>query len=108
MSTTSKEHLIEQRILEYKSKLKHIDELIEHAENKVETKEQSSNEVKEELKMIKAMRDQLADDHQYFDNLSSSNWQSETIENAGPMAIWDVVAQKIEKFVERFESSKDR
>lgn len=106
MSNSSKEHLIEQRILEYKSKLKHIDELIEHAENKVVASE-LSDESKEELKMIKSMRDQLDEDHQHIGNISSSNWQSETIENAGPMAIWDVVAQKIEKFVEKFDSRKD-
>lgn len=103
MTVSHKEHLIEQRVLEYESRLKHIDELIDHAENHVETKKLSS-EVEDELKMIKSMRDQLADRHEYIDELSSSNWQSETIEHAGPMAIWDTVAQKIEMLIEKFES----
>lgn len=103
MTVSQKEHLIEQRVLEYESRLKHIDELIDHAENHVETKKLSS-EVEDELKMIKAMREQLADRHEYIDELSSSNWQSETIEHAGPMAIWDTVAQKIEMLIEKFDS----
>ena len=103
MAVSHKEHLIEQRVLEYESRLKHIDELIDHAENHVETKKLSS-EVEDELKMIKSMRDQLADRHEYIDELSSSNWQSETIEHAGPMAIWDTVAQKIEMLIEKFDS----
>ncbi len=103
MTVSQKEHLIEQRVLEYESRLKHIDELIDHAENHVETKKLSS-EVEDELKMIKSMRDQLADRHEYIDELSSSNWQSETIEHAGPMAIWDTVAQKIEMLIEKFDS----
>ena len=103
MTVSHKEHLIEQRVLEYESRLKHIDELIDHAENHVESKMLSS-EVEDELKMIKSMRDQLADRHEYIDELSSSNWQSETIEHAGPMAIWDTVAQKIEMLIEKFES----
>lgn len=103
MTVSHKEHLIEQRVLEYESRLKHIDELIDHAENHVESKKLSS-EVEDELKMIKSMRDQLADRHEYIDELSSSNWQSETIEHAGPMAIWDTVAQKIEMLIEKFES----
>ncbi len=103
MTVSHKEHLIEQRVLEYESRLKHIDELIDHAENHVETK-QLSSEVEDELKMIKSMRDQLADRREYIDELSSSNWQSETIEHAGPMAIWDTVAQKIEMLIEKFDS----
>ncbi len=103
MAISQKEHLIEQKVLEYESKLKHIDELIDHAENHVDTSE-VSNEVEEELSMIKSMRDQLADRHEYIDELSSSNWQSETIQHAGPMAIWDTVAQKIEMLIEKFDA----
>ena len=103
MTVSHKDHLIEQRVLEYESRLKHIDELIDHAENHVESNELSSD-VEDELKMIKSMRDQLADRHEYIDELSSSNWQRETIEHAGPMAIWDTVAQKIEMLIERFDS----
>lgn len=103
MTVSQKEHLIEQRVLEYESKLKHIDELINRAETQVKSCEVPSH-VEEELRMIKSMRDQLADKHEYIDELSSSNWQSETIEHAGPMAIWDTVAQKIEMLIEKFDS----
>ena len=107
MALSHKEHLIEQKVLAYESRLKHIDELIDQAENHVDSSEQS-DEIADELRMIKSMRDQLADRHEYIDELSSSNWQSETIEHAGPMAIWDTVAQKIEMLIEKFDSHHNK
>ena len=35
--------------------------------------------------------------------MSTEDWRKETIKNAGPMAIWDILAQQLEKFVERHE-----
>jgi hypothetical protein len=30
-------------------------------------------------------------------------WREETVQNAGPMAIWDILAQKLENFLERHD-----
>ncbi len=31
------------------------------------------------------------------------HWREETVQKAGPMAIWDILAQKLEDFIERHE-----
>jgi len=35
--------------------------------------------------------------------MPTKNWREETVQSAGPMAIWDILAQQLEDFVERHE-----
>ena len=35
----------------------------------------------------------------------AEKWQSEAFEKAGPMAVWDAVAGRLERLVERLEAS---
>ena len=95
---SNKEHLVEQKILEYRSRLKHIDELIEKVNNKC-----VHDEHKQELDDIKAQCLKLKEDKSYIDDISQYNWQEKTIEKVGPMALIDSVAQRIEKLVEKIE-----
>ena len=94
---TSEEHLINQHILEYESRLKHIDELLEQAH-------QNSNitdaQKQAELEEIKEKRAELENYVDSAKTLSREHWEKDAINMAGPMAVWDAVAQQLEKIVE--------
>ena len=91
------EHLINQHILAYESRLKHIDELLEE----VDQLDDESNQ--QELEAIKSKREELSQSLSSAKTLSVDNWEKEEIEMAGPMAVWDAVAQQLEKLVEKVE-----
>jgi hypothetical protein len=91
------EHLVEQQIRHYESRLKHIDELLERAESS------GHAEVAETAKTLRPQRDEM---HGYLEKMrlkSLDDWREEEIEKAGPMGIWDAVAQQLENLVERLE-----
>jgi 3'-phosphoadenosine 5'-phosphosulfate sulfotransferase (PAPS reductase)/FAD synthetase len=99
---TTKEHLIEQHIREYESRLKHIDELYERAHKATEHLD-DEHETRSELKTFAKERSQLPKDADEIKTMPIENWREETVQNAGPMAIWDILAQKLEDFLERHE-----
>ena len=41
--------------------------------------------------------------HAEIKSIDTKNWREDTVQNAGPMAVWDILAQKLEDFVERHE-----
>jgi len=99
---TTKEQLIEQHIREYESRLKHIDELYQRAQqaaNRPDTAAESASELKE----LEAHLSLLRETTEKVKAMPLDKWRSETARSAGPMAIWDVVAQKLEDFLERHE-----
>lgn len=101
---TNEEHLINQHILEYESRLKHIDELLEKAESNSKVDEAEVEHAKE-LKQIKEKRVELKNYIDSAKTMSADHWEKDTINMAGPMAVWDAVAQKLEKIVEGKGSS---
>jgi len=98
---TTKEQLIEQHVREYESRLKHIDELYERAHKATEHLDDQST--RSELKELAKKRAQLPRDADEIKTMPIENWREETVQNAGPMAIWDILAQKLEDFLERHE-----
>ena len=98
------DHLVEQQVKEYESRLKHIDEMLDHAHAQLDTKDVIEKEHKE-LDEIRRARHELNEDLQRMRVISKQHWETDTIENAGPMAIWDIVAQRLEKFIERIDKS---
>lgn len=96
------DELVNQHILEYQSRLKHIDELIAKA-HAVSENSAAAQSVKAELSEYKAQRDKLARGLEDHDHISVDNWRNDLIQSSGPMAIWDVLAQKVEDFIERLE-----
>ncbi len=99
---TNKEHLIEQHIREYESRLKHIDELYETA-HKVTEHLHDDHDSRSELKSYGEQRQQLQQEADDIKTMKVGSWREETVQNAGPMAIWDILAQKLEDFIERHE-----
>ena len=99
---TTKEQLIDQHIREYESRLKHIDELYERAHKATEHLDEE-HETRSELQDYATRRHQLLQKTNEIKTMPVNNWRKETIQNSGPMAIWDVLAQKLEDFIERHE-----
>jgi hypothetical protein len=80
------------RISHYQAKLKHLDQLLERAHQKKEA------EHEKELEQIAARREHLA-----RQLTEMKDWKEEEIEQAGPMAVWDSLAQQLESLIERIE-----
>ena len=87
---TKLDDLVDQQVKEYNSRLKHIDELAEQAA----ALEEESHLA--ELAELKSERNKLAD---YLKELEQN--PSDKSVKLGPMAIWDVIAQRLEKLVEK-------
>ena len=96
---TTKEQLIDQHIREYESRLKHIDELYERAHKATEHLD-DEHESRSELKWFEERRSNVKD---AIETMPVKNWREETVKKAGPMAIWDIIAQQLEDFLERHE-----
>jgi hypothetical protein len=92
--------LAERHILEYESRLKHIDELLTRAHEGATSK---PPEVDSELKELVSKRENLARHLEEMRLKSLEEWQEKEIERDGLMGIWDALAQQLEKFVERIE-----
>lgn len=99
---TTKEQLIDQHIREYESRLKHIDELYERA-HKATDHLHDEHETRSELKDYEAQLSKLQRKTDEIKTMSVKDWREETLQNAGPMAIWDILAQKLENFLERHD-----
>jgi hypothetical protein len=98
---TQLNRLVEQHILEHESHLKHLDELIERAEEKIS--KTGGGEAEELLAKMKLERDQLSSRVEEFKLKPPDQWSEEEFEKTGPMVIWDTLAQKLEKLIERIE-----
>ncbi len=99
---TNKEQLIDQHIREYESRLKHIDELYERAHGAIKHLDEK-HETRSELKDYDEQRLKLQQKADEIKTMPIKNWREETVQTAGPMAIWDVLAQKLEDFLERHD-----
>lgn len=95
--------LVDQHFREYDSRLQHLDKLLEQAQKKAVAQSPEQAETSAQLEELKLERDKLA---VWLDELklkSLENWREDEIMKAGPMGIWDAVAQQVEKMVEHIE-----
>ncbi len=105
MSSTETQ-LVNQHIKEYESRLKHIDELYARADQA--TKHLDDNhQTRVELNDYQKQKSLLEEDLANIKTMELEDWRDEMIEDAGPMAIWDILAQELEGFVERVEKELD-
>jgi hypothetical protein len=98
---TSKDQLIEQHIREYESRMKHIDELYARAHQAAANLD--TTDVQSRLNELAAQRALLQETTDSIKTMPLDKWREATVRNAGPMAVWDILAQKLEDFVERHE-----
>ncbi len=99
---TNKEHLIHQHILEYESRQKHLDELYEKAQQAAEHLP-DDHEIKQSLHAVGQEKNQLDEQGKVLKTMHVDKWREETIQKAGPMAVWDILAQKLEDLIEKVE-----
>jgi len=99
---TSKEQLIEQHIHEYESRLKRIDELYQRAHQAAEQLDETPN-AGSRLSELAAQRALLQQTTETIKKMPLDQWREATIRSAGPMAIWDILAQQLENFIESHE-----
>lgn len=83
----------------YQARLKRLDELLARARQK----QIESAEHEAELKKLAERREELARHLEQIEPIPAEDWQEEEIEQAGPMGLWDSVAQQLEKLVEKLE-----
>lgn len=93
--------LVEQHIRAHESRLKHIDELLQRTQ-KAAGQEVDSADVGAQLKELQNNREELHDHIQKLKH-SPGHWTKNALNKAGPMGVWDAVAQRLEKLVERIE-----
>jgi len=85
--------IAELRIREHESRLKHIDELAEQAE------QTGDEESKAELAELKEKQTEIGD---YIEQLKDKS-PEQLMETAGPMVMWELVAQRLEKLIEKIK-----
>ena len=95
-------HLVNQHILEYESRLKKIKELYARA-HKATAHLDENDDIMSELAMLEKRKALLEKETEEIKTISVDDWRKETVRTAGPMALWDIVAQQLEDFVERHE-----
>ncbi len=94
---TGIDDVVERRILEYESRLKHIDELIGRAH-----KAPIPPEAHGELAELKGKRETLANEIDAWKRKAPEERRKEEMASAGPLVVWDIVAQQLENLIERF------
>jgi hypothetical protein len=97
---TDVDPLAEQHIREHESRLRHIVELLARAR---EQAAEAQPGIDTELDRLAAQREQLAGHLEKMRLTPGTDWREKEIELAGPMGLWDALAQQLEKLVERFE-----
>ena len=99
---TATERLVTEHIREYESRLKHIDELFERAKQASENLHEG-HALKSELDQYAQQRAELAREAERVKTMPVDKWRKELVQSSGPMAIWDVLAQKLEDLTERLD-----
>lgn len=98
----SVEKMVEQQVREYLARLEHIDALYARASRAVEDLHDDHHS-KLELDALAEKKAALEEKAKELGNLPVENWQKELLRRAGPMSVWDIVAQHLENFIERHE-----
>ena len=93
--------VVEQHILEHQSRLNHIDELLQRAGEAEEGA--AGKEPSEELTALKRDRDELSERLDDIKKDPAEYWQKSVVDSAGPMGMWDAIAQQIEDLLERLQ-----
>ncbi len=96
---------LEQRINQYAANLRHIDDLLSRAKQGAAGMPAHSD-VHAQVAKAKSSRDKAYEHLEKLRKMSSEQISEELIGQAGPMGVWDAVAEDLEKLVERIEKKK--
>jgi hypothetical protein len=92
--------MVEQHILAYESRQKHMDELLARARAQVGDGPEHA-EARADLDRITREHSRLSDELVAMKGRAPSDWRAEEIEQAGPMGIWDALAEQLETLTEK-------
>jgi hypothetical protein len=95
---TNVDKLAERQIREHEARLTQLDNLMEQAGKEAE--KTRSESIHKELHEIKEERGKMAD---YIEELKTKS-PEQFMEAAGPMVMWELVAKRLEKLIERIKS----
>jgi 3'-phosphoadenosine 5'-phosphosulfate sulfotransferase (PAPS reductase)/FAD synthetase len=82
--------------------MRRIDELYQRA-HEAAARQDAESEAHRHLDELAAQRSLLRESTDEIRSMPLEHWREDTIREAGPMAVWDILAQKLESFVERHE-----
>jgi len=102
---TDIDRLAEQHIREYEARLDHIDELAARA-REAAAHHTDHVRVHTELDDLVSQRNRLAVQQADIKAKAAGEWEQEELLRAGPMAIWDALAQQLEQLIERIEMKR--
>jgi hypothetical protein len=92
--------MVEQHILAYESRQKHMEELLVRARAQVGDGPEHA-EARGHLDRITQEHRRLSEELAALKRRDPSDWRAEEIEQAGPMGIWDALAEQLETLVEK-------
>lgn len=98
--------LLERQVREYEARRKRFDELLAQAEQKISASPDNTS-LSDELISVRQEREKLLQRIAQMKQKTHEEWQEETIEEAGPMFLWEAVAKRLESLVERLERKKE-
>jgi uncharacterized protein YgbK (DUF1537 family) len=99
---TNVTRMAEQHMLEYESRQKHVDELLERVREKTAAGAAHSD-IRARLEKLEKEQDRLIVRLDEFKLKDRENWREEAIEKSGLMGLWDALAQQAEKLAERLD-----
>jgi predicted nuclease with TOPRIM domain len=92
--------MVEQHILAYESRQKHMEELLARARAHVGEGAEHA-EARAHLERITQEHSRLSEGLDALKRRGPTDWREEEIEQAGPMGIWDALAEQLETLVEK-------
>lgn len=104
---TERDHIVEQRILEYESRLKHVDEVIVEAHGH-QTTGGENLETSQLLESIKHDREKLGEAIETLKTTSKTPEAKKPLSQVTPLDIWNTVADKLEKLAEHLDKKKQQ
>jgi hypothetical protein len=92
--------MVDQHILAYESRQKHMEELLARAQAHVSERAEHA-EARADLDRITREHRRLGEELDALKRRDPSDWREEEIEQAGPMGIWDALAGELETLIEK-------
>ena len=94
-----REHLVDQHIMEFESRQRHVDELLQRAERRVEDRP----ELQDDLTVLQTRHTEPTSHEEDFRQGEINAQAVKAIKEAGPMGIWYGVISELESLLEGLE-----
>jgi hypothetical protein len=91
--------LIQRHNRRYQARLKYLDDLLAEADRRGAGSE--ARVVDEELADLRREREKLMKDAEQLQQKPGAGYRDETLEESGPMIMWELVAKRLEGLIER-------